>query len=279
MSSTTVAFFGATGGVTNAVLVHTLLAGYKAAALVRNPQKLRDQLTAQGLDASVMDNLAIVQGNALDVAAVKRTLAAAAASPTTGLPTFIVTGLGGAPHLRFNWRNPFQFAGLDNPTICESAAKALTAAMREIYAENPSLQTANKANKPLLTFVSTTGITRGPEDVPFWMRFLYHQILTEPHIDKRKMENEYRSDLEKSSADSSSSVFRSVVGIRPTLLTGGADYKDSVGLDKIRSGTEANPALGYTVKRADVGLWVFVNVINESSRKPQYEGEMITLTS
>jgi len=57
MSSTTVAFFGATGGVTNAVLVHTLKAGYRATALVRTPQKLRDQLTAQSIDASLSPTL------------------------------------------------------------------------------------------------------------------------------------------------------------------------------------------------------------------------------
>ncbi|OAP58355.1 hypothetical protein AYL99_07445 [Fonsecaea erecta] len=271
-SSSTVAFFGATGGVTNAILVHTLKAGYKASALVRTPQKLRDQLLAQGLSSETLDNLTIVQGNALDVAAVRRTLS----SPTAGgLPAVVVTGLGGTPRLQFNWRHPFQIAGLDNPHICATAAQTLLAAMGEIYAENPALR-ATTDQKPLLAFVSTTGITRGPEDVPFFIRFLYHQILTVPHVDKRRMEDLYRGD-----AASADPVFRNVVGVRPTLLSGGADYRDAAGLDKIRSGTEAKPACGYVIKRADVGAWVYENVVGEAlqGRKGRWEGEMVSLTS
>lgn len=267
MSSTTVAFFGATGGVTNAALVHTLKAGYHAAALVRTPQKLRDQLTAQGLDASLLSKLTIVQGNALDVAAVKRTLAA---SSPSGVPTYIVHGVGGAPSLKFQWCHPLQIAALDNPTICETAAQTLLTALKEIYAENP----ACKANKPLLTFISTTGVSSGPEDVPFAMRFLYHQTLAEPHKDKKKMEDTYRAD-----ASSVDSVLRDVVGIRPTLLAGDADYTDAAGLEKVRAGTEAKPAVGYQIKRADVGHWVFENVISEEHRRKEWEGEMVTLTS
>ncbi|KIX05707.1 uncharacterized protein Z518_03679 [Rhinocladiella mackenziei CBS 650.93] len=267
-SSITVAFFGATGGVTNAILVHTLKAGYKAAALVRTPEKLRIQLTNQGLDEALINNqLTFVQGNALEVAAVKRTLAA---SSPAGLPTHVVTGLGGSAKLAFDWRHPGHIAALDNPTICETAAQTLLTAMHEIYAENPHL----KATKPLLTFISTTGITRGPEDVPLAMRFLYHQALAVPHVDKKKMEDLYRGDAEKED-----SAFRNIVGIRPTLLAGGVSYTDAAGLDQVRTGTEPHPALGYTIKRADVGHWVFENIINEGTRMKKWEGEMITLTS
>jgi len=266
-ASTTVTFFGATGGVANAILVHTLKAGYTATALVRTPQKLRDQLTKQGLDSATMNHLTILEGNALDVPAVKRTLSAA----PNGLPTHIVTGLGGAPSLHFDICHPLQIARLDNPTICESGAQTVITALREIYAEKPELE----ASKPLLTFVSTTGISRGPEDVPFAMRFLYHQVLAEPHVDKRKMENLFRGEAEKGKAG----VLRNVVGIRPTLLSGGVDYRDATGLAKVRSGTEKKPALGFSIKRADVGHWVFENVISESGRKSELEGEMVSLTT
>ncbi|KIW24649.1 uncharacterized protein PV07_10353 [Cladophialophora immunda] len=274
MSSPTVAFFGATGGVTNAILVHTLKAGYKATALVRTPQKLRDQLSAQGLSQETIANLTIVEGNALDVAAVRRTLS----TGTGGLPAVVVTGLGGRPRLQFEWRHPFQIAQLDNPSICETAAQTLLAAMREIHAENRPAPNAASPDetKPVLAFVSTTGVTRGPEDVPFFIRFLYHQILTVPHVDKRRMEDLYRAD-----AASAAPAFRAVVGVRPTLLSGGADYRDAAGLDKIRSGTEAKPAVGYVIKRADVGAWVYENVVGEVLKggKSQWEGEMVSLTS
>jgi hypothetical protein len=260
-----VAFFGATGGVANAILARTILAGYKATALVRTPQKLRDQLTSQGLDETLIDNrLTIVQGNALDVAAVKRTLLA------SGLPSHIVTGLGGSPKLNFDWRHPGHIAALDNPTICETAAQTLITALREIYSEKPELAT----RKPLLAFISTTGITRGPEDVPFAMRFLYHQMLAIPHADKKKMEDLYRGG-----AHAQDGVFKNVVGIRPTLLAGAVSYTDGAGLKTVKTGTEARPALGYTIKRADVGHWVFHNVIDETHKRPEVEGEMITLTS
>lgn len=269
-SSTSVAFFGATGGVTNAVLVHTLKAGYKATALVRTPAKLHKQLTDQGLDeALITKHLTIIEGNALDVASVKRTLLASSTSGDS-LPTHIVTGLGGSPSLQFDWCHPLHIAKLDNNTLCETAARTLVTALREIYAENPHL----RAHKPLLMFVSTTGVTRGPEDVPFGMRFLYHQMLAVPHADKRKMEDVYRAD-----AGTEASVFRNVVGIRPTLLSGAVEYTDAVGLDKVRSGTEASPARGFSIKRADVGHWVFENLINEDKRRAELEGEMITLTS
>ncbi|OAL32194.1 hypothetical protein AYO20_07962 [Fonsecaea nubica] len=280
MSSPTVAFFGATGGVTNAILVHTLQAGYKASALVRTPQKLRDQLSAQGLSAEVIANLTIVQGDALDVAAVRRTLLAAASpsSPSGHLPSVVVTGLGGSPKLHFDWRHPFQIAQLDNPTICATAARTLLAAVHQISAEkgNATTTAIDAASKPLLTFISTTGISRGPEDVPSPIRFLYHQMLALPHADKRNMEDLFRAD-----AASADPAFRALVGVRPTLLAGCTDYRDGAGLDKIRSGTEAEPALGYIIKRVDVGRWVYENVVDEALRgnKGRWEGEMVSLTS
>jgi len=266
-SKSSIAFFGATGGVTNATLVHTLLAGYKIAALVRTPQKLRKQLADQGLNQSAIDNqMTIKEGNALDVAAVKQTLL----SFDGHLPKYVVTGLGGSPKFNFDMCHPLHIAGLDNAEICSTAAKTLVTALQEIYNEQPAL----KSYKPLLIFLSTTGVTRGPEDVPFGMRFFYHQMLTIPHIDKKKMEDIYRGEIEKPD-----SVFRDIVGIRPTLLSGTASYTDASGLAGVRSGYEDKPATGFSIKRADVGHWIFQNIINESTRKSDVEGQMVSLTS
>ncbi|KIW73617.1 hypothetical protein PV04_01720 [Phialophora macrospora] len=281
MSSPTVAFFGATGGVANGILIHTLLAGHQAIALVRTPQKLRDQLLRQDLSPDLLDNLTIVQGNALDVAAVKRALTAR--GPHT-LPSVIVTGLGGAPAFKFQWRRPFQFATLDDPHVCATAATTLTTALDEIYAEGggASAPETQQQVRPLLTFISTTGISRGPEDVPFWIRFLYHQMLTIPHVDKKQMEDIYRADAD---ANADHRLFRAIVGVRPTLLTpldnSPADYRDVVGLEKIRAGTEQKPAVGYSVKRGDVAQWVWEFVVKEAveGRTGKWEGEMVSLTS
>ncbi|KAL6245579.1 hypothetical protein RBB50_007578 [Rhinocladiella similis] len=277
-SHTVVAFFGATGGVANAVLVHTLLSGHQAVALVRTPSKLRDQLTSQGLDAALIDgNLAMVQGNALEVASVKKTLLA---SPGGAFPTHIVTGLGGTPSLTFDWCHPGHIATLDNPTVCETAAKTLVAALREIYADErvgASSPPKTRKAKPLLAFVSTTGISRGVEDVPFAMRFLYHQALAIPHADKKKMEDVYRGEMDEGTGEGEG-VFRNVVGIRPTLLSGSVDYKDAKGLEGLKIGTESAPALGFNVKRADVGHWVYENVISPNGTG-KWEGEMVSLTN
>ena len=264
-----IAFFGATGGCANACLVHSLRGGHKCVALVRTPEKLRKQLTHQGVSESVITSqLLITQGNATEVADVKKTLTAGGSS---SLVSTIVTGLGGAPHLQFDWKNPLQIAALDQPTICEDAAKAVVAALNSIYTEQPALKT----NKPTVVFVATTGITRGPEDVPFVMRFLYHQMLAVPHKDKKKMEDIFRGNVEKGGDEQ---VFRCVTGMRPTLLGGAVDVNDKQGVETVRAGTEQKPALGYSIKRADVGEWMFKNLIHEAEAKKTWEGEMVTLT-
>jgi hypothetical protein len=276
-SKPSVAFLGATGGVTNSILIRTLLAGHHCIALVRNGQKLRDMLTKQEVPANVQQNLTIVEGNGLQAGDIKKMLLSTP-TPNT-LPTAIVTGLGGNPVMKFSIWKPLSFISLDQPGLCGTSAAAVLTALHEIYTEQPQLKT----QKPLLTFISTTGITRGPEDVPFWMRFLYHQILHEPHLDKREMENVFRGDQEQSSEEQR--VLRTIVGIRPTLLTpydnSPADYRDVIDGGLIRAGTEKKPELGYSVKRGNVGLWVWENVVKEvvEGRRGRWEGEMVSLTA
>lgn len=271
--SQTVLFLGATGGVTNACLTLALKSNqYKVIALVRTPEKLRKQLIEQqNLDeATINDNLTIVQGNALDLSDVKHALLANITAGTDkALPSTIVTGLGGSPVLTFNVCHPLQIAKIDQPTICEDAAKTIIGALREICSEQPTLS----FTKPSLCFVSTTGVGRGPEDVPFSMRFLYHQVLAIPHADKKKMEDTYRDHMLQSEP-----VFASVTGIRPTLLKGTGAITEAVGLGKIRAGVESKPALGFSVQRADVGTWMFENVVKEVGDR-KWRGEMVTLTA
>ena len=265
----TIAFLGATGGCVNTCLVHTLRGGYKCVALVRTPEKLRKQLADQGVSESTLSSqLIVTQGNALSAADVKKTLTAGGSGTLVGT---IVTGLGASPSLTFDWRHPLDIVKIDQPTLCGDAAEALLTALAEIYSEQPAL----KASKPALTFVSTTGITRGAEDVPAAMRYLYHSILAEPHKDKKNMENAFRGNMEKGGDEQ---VFRCVTGMRPTLLAGTVDVKDGQGVDTVRAGTEQHPTLGYTVKRADVGEWIYKHLINDTAARRQWEGEMITLT-
>ncbi|KAK5097377.1 hypothetical protein LTR70_002576 [Exophiala xenobiotica] len=271
--SQTLLFLGATGGVANACLTSALKSNqYKAIALVRTPEKLRKQLVdQQGLEENmVSSNLTIIQGNALDLSNVKRALLANIIEHgDIALPSMIISGLGGAPALNLDIRHPLQIGKLDNPTICEDAAKTLITALKEVYSERPSLS----SRKPGVCFVSTTGISRGPEDVPFGMQFLYHQMLALPHADKKKMETTFRDHMLQSEP-----VFASVTGIRPTLLRGTGALNEGAGIEKLRVGVESRPAAGFTVQRADVGAWMFENVVKESEGG-KWRGEMVSLTA
>lgn len=264
------AFFGATGGVTNACLVQSLRAGYKCVALVRTPEKLRTQLLGQHITEDTLSSqLIITQGNATDKNAVTACLTAG--GPGT-LPSTIITGLGAAPKVGgWSLSNPLSFMTIDQPTICGDAAKTLVAAMTDIFAEQPNLKTS----KPALVFVSTTGVTRGPEDVPAAMRTMYHSILKTPHEDKRAMENTYRENVD---GPPEVKVFRSASGIRPTLLVGGVNADAGRGLWKVKAGTEMMPAMGYTVGRADVGHWMFEYLVKSGDAQRKWEGHMCSLT-
>lgn len=261
-------FIGATGGCANASLVHALRASHPCTALARTPSKLLAQLTSQGVTPSQLSHLTCVEGNALSHADVK---AALLAQPDGTLPRTIVTGLGSVPHLRFDWRAPLQIAGLDDPHVCEGGARALVGALREVLGERG----AGGVERPSVVFVSTTGVSRGPADVPLAMRFLYHQVLTIPHADKQGMEDVLRGEGEKGEGG----VFRAVSGVRPTLLSGGVDVEDGLGWRALRAGTEQAPEMGYSVKRADVGEWIFENLVKEGEGRTRWEGEMISLTS
>jgi hypothetical protein len=187
MSTQTILFIGSTGGCTNACLTHALLAGHRCIALVRNPDKLITKLkTDQGLSAGLISRqLTTVTGNAKSISDLKSALLASTPTtisseqspplPSRALPDTIVSGLGAVGQLTWEFCKPLQIVKPDDPSLCTDGAKALMQALREIYAERPELVTEGR-QKPKLVFVSTTGVTRGKEDVPAAMRFMYHQV-------------------------------------------------------------------------------------------------------
>jgi hypothetical protein len=252
----TILFLGATGGCTLACLIHTLQAGHPAIALARTPAKLTTLLTSAGIPTSTLDALLTIhRGNAISVPDVK---AALLLSPTP--PSTIISGLGAAPVFTLGL-NPLKWLTIDNATLCGTAAATLVSALREVETENPSFP------KPLMCFVSTTGISQGAEDVPFLMRFLYHIVLAVPHVDKKEMERVFRPEGREGG------VFRAVMGVRPTLLTSGVGK----GLEGIRIGREQSPELGYTVSRNDVGLFVYKTAVEGEGKG--WEGDMASLTN
>lgn len=262
----TIAFFGATGGCGHACLVHTLNSGYRVSALARTPSKMTSQLLADGVTQETLDrNLVIVQGNSKDVSAVKRTLCP---DEDGAIVSKIISAIGGTPKTTYN---PFRPVSLDDPTICAQSTTALIQALQE-------LQSVHKgAAKPLMSFVSTTGTARAgkPRDVPIAFLFLYHYLLAVPHIDKRKLGELVSQNVAE--ADENKRVFRNFIGVRASLLLGAITAKGGKGLNKVRAGTEDKPAVGYTITRADVGEWLFENIIRKDGEG--WLDEFVTLTN
>ncbi|KAF9933259.1 hypothetical protein FBU30_006027 [Linnemannia zychae] len=260
------AFFGATGGCTNACLVHTLKAGFHATALARTPSKLTGMLLAQGLAQSVLDSqLTIIKGDIADISAIKNVLTHnTVATATVTIASQIISGIGGTPQMRMSLRRPVT---IDNPEVCATATKNIIRSLQEIYASHP----LTAQNKPSITVISTTGISDVREDVPFGFRTLYHVVLADPHKDKKVMEKLIVQDA------TSTRAFRGAVIIRPSLLTGNQSVKAGKGWRKLKVGTEDKPAVGYTVHRADVGEWICEKVVKTGGE--DYFGQKVTLTN
>jgi hypothetical protein len=256
------AYFGATGGCTNACLAFSLKQGLKAVALARIPKKLHDMLLGQGIsDETISANLIIIQGDVTDVAVVKRTLMS---GDEGKIVDKIVSGIGGTPSFQFSLTTPLK---LDNPHICEEAITTIINALGEICAEYPD----ERLRKPLITVISTTGVD-GPDDVPFGFKGFYSVVLAEPHEDKKKLEELVKADASK---DESSRVFGGAVIVRPSLLVG--DHKiASIGSKKLRVGTGESPPIGYTVHRPRVGQWIFEEVVNKT--EVEWVGKVVTMT-
>ena len=242
-------------------MTHSLKAGIKSIALVRTPSKLMSLLESQGLDdETIKHNLTIIQGDATDVEAVKRTIA-----PEQNNGAFvasIISGLGGTPKFQASIVQPVT---LDNPNICADATQALITAIKEVQMSNPGQE------QPLLAIISTTGISDVKNDVPFYNRPVYHYLLSAPHKDKREMER-----LAAESMKDFPAPFRGVVCVRPSLLLKDHTISSGKGWQAVRVGVEADPAVGFGITRADVGEWIFEEIIRKGGEK--WVNEMVTLT-
>ncbi|CAO3572257.1 unnamed protein product [Mortierella alpina] len=267
LNNSFVAFFGATGGCTNACLVHTLNAGFHAAALARTPSKLTDMLLAQGVSQTILDaQLTVVKGDIADIAAIKNVLLSTK-STTPALASQIISGIGGTPQMQWSLKRPVT---IDNPNICATATTNIVRALREIYAEQPS----TAQHKPSITVISTTGVSDVREDVPFGFQTLYHVVLADPHKDKKEMERILTED--SALPEESARVFRGTIKIRPSLLTGDSNVKGGKGWQKLKVGLENKPAIGYTIHRADVGEWIYEQIVKTGGESRF--GQSITLT-
>ena len=106
---------------------------------------------------------------------------------------------------------------------------------------------------------------------------LYKIVLAAPHADKEASEAVIIKALEEPSP-----VFSGFAVVRPSLLLDG----ESQGLKAIRMGWEKNssdlkdtgtgPVIGYTINRADVGIWIFENMVKEDPM--QWNERYVTIT-
>ncbi|KIW08726.1 hypothetical protein, variant [Verruconis gallopava] len=266
----TLAFFGATGGCACTALALALKDGYQVSALARTPQKLRDMLEKEhAVPRGTIDaNLTIIQGNVTDISAVKKVLA------PEGIPvSLVIFAVGGVP--KFNWSlfTPFT---LDQPTICEDGSVVILAALRELRREG----VIGEDQKPTMIAISSTGLTKR-RDVPIAFLWLYHVTLKIPHLDKKVME---RLIAQAATESGHEAPIDSFVILRPSLLMDGP----GLGMDSVRSGwvehelaphaargQATGPAIGYTIRRSDVGRWLYENAIRNVQ---EWRGRCVSLT-
>ncbi|GMF72850.1 unnamed protein product [Aspergillus oryzae] len=168
----------------------------------------------------------------------------------------IISGVGGKPV----FTNPLR-PRLDNPTICQDAVRTILAASRALGA------------KPVLIAISSVGLTTKKRDWPIALAPLNYWLLREPHADKKVMEETIFEEMSKPDEDR---AIRDYTLVRPSWFTNG----EGVGLGKIRAGTEMNPAVGYTICRNDVGLWIFENFLRRPLQLDNpYLGRPISITA
>ncbi|MCJ1389662.1 hypothetical protein MMC18_002519 [Xylographa bjoerkii] len=240
----TVAYFGATGGCANAALVLALKNSYHCTAFVRTPANLTKMLLAKGISQELIDShLQIIKGDIRDVSTISPALML-----NGKIVDMIVSGIGSVPSLtaKVDW------------TICRTGVRNILDAVASLNSTTP----------PFLTVISTTGISKGPRDVPLLFVPLYHVALATPHVDKQAMEDVVLEAASK--PQSEQALMSGYTIIRPSLLI---DWKEGT---KLRVGTEEKPILGYTISRESVGRWIYEDVIAERGSK--WSGKTVTLT-
>jgi len=226
--------------------------------VARTPEKLRKMLAEKHsiTEAQMNSHLNIVQGNAKDIVPVKQALA-----PNGVIASIVVSGLGGSAQFQASLTKPLI---LNDTQICSESSAVLLQALRELRQAG-----AIGAGKPapFVCVISTTGTQKQPRDVPLAYYQLYHYALQVPHADKRAME---LALAHASTEGADAAPIRAFAVVRPTLLFDGP----SKGLAKVRAGwvvhpeavnaadkAAPGPAIGHSIRRVDVGAWMFANLI------------------
>ncbi|KAJ3239706.1 hypothetical protein HDU78_002705 [Chytriomyces hyalinus] len=272
----TIAFFGATGGCTLATLAKSISNGNFCSALARTPQKLLDQLEALNVSQeAIRKNLVIIPGDVREIKSVKAVLQPVFASSERGnnsarLVDMVMCGIGSIPKLQANVVKPVT---LIDPTICKDAAEMIVRALEEIQRTD-----GTQFKPPSMIAISTTGIDKNSRDLPLVLIPLYHWLLAVPHCDKIEMEKAVVGGVE-------GKVLAAHFTVRPSLLTDGkAKGSAAVRVGAVSSChsvkgsvVEGSAAVGYTISRADVGNWIFDEIVSGKDAG-RWENKCISLT-
>ncbi|KAH6672352.1 hypothetical protein B0J14DRAFT_593488 [Halenospora varia] len=267
-----IAFFGATGGTAAATLAQCLLAGYNCTALVRSASKLTNLLkTSHSIPAETLDKqLTIIQGNIKSIDDCTQTVFPAALNPPTSRTNnrsvdIIVSCIGSIPV----WKGWNPIPSIEDPTVCAEGTNAILTALRN----------RQPVKKPVYCAMSTTGISKYGRDVPLVFAPLYYVFLHIPHKDKKIMENLVIEGA--SNSDKGQQVISEYNIIRASLLTSGAQLGREHIRWEVEDGAVTSKAIGYTISRADVGNFIFEEVVEKwdgSEVKAEGKGRIFTVT-
>jgi hypothetical protein len=243
MSTKTITFFGASGGCGLSALKHAVEAGYTCIAMCRKPEKMDAHFPSKPA------NLIVKTGNAHD----EESVAACLTSPhdPSKMVDMVHFSIGGFFDMK-TWK-------IDDPDVCKKGTDTLLAALKQ-------LRDRGVTGRPLLTVISTTGISKFGRDVPLLYTPMYHYMLKMPHADKEVMEQKLVASGER------------FVLVRPSLLVDGAkpDSRIKVGVEDPAKGVEIKQ-IGYHISRDDVGRWNFENIVRPDDQS-KYEGKAVSIT-
>jgi hypothetical protein len=188
----------------------------------------------------------------------------------------VISCIGFVPSMSTTSKSLNPFKNVDDLHLCRDGTKNILSAVADMKSELSISDSSighngdtKEPKSPLLVVLSTTGITSVGRDIPLLV-VPFYALLEPPHKDKREME-----DLLHSAVPSS----QPWIAIRPAFLTG--DGKGEPTGKKVKVGTEKDGkheklAIGYTIKREDVGYWIFKEIVEGDWGR--WIGRAVTLT-
>ena len=136
---------------------------------------------------------------------------------------------------------------MEDPNICQVSTQSILQAVQELDIH------------PLLCMISSTGVA-SYRDIPYVLYPMHKWLLNGPFDDKRAAHVALSTSSEK------------WVSIRPSILTDGP----AQGIDAVKEGFDEAAALGYTISREDVGLWMFERLVKGDVAT--YAGHNVSIT-